>query len=179
VLVITTSFAQSSVNCRAFPEDCSLRHSAPWARLNFDIGRRRAGASALATDRSRALQQSPLFDSLRTLHERSMAIRRFAVLERHALRVDQTGLPQPQRWLESILRIVLSKGSICGDRNLTVLLVVRWRGWQRRGRNRYASCRPSGSWARMLRSYSMDVCIRGVPAPEKTGPGQKKQPVHQ
>lgn len=29
VLVITTSFAQSSVNCRAYAEDYSLRHSAP------------------------------------------------------------------------------------------------------------------------------------------------------
>jgi hypothetical protein len=61
-LVITTSFAQSA-NCRAYAEDYSLRYSAPWARLNFNIGGRRAGVSALAANRSRALQQSTLFDN--------------------------------------------------------------------------------------------------------------------
>ena len=63
VLVITTSFARSSVNCRAYAEDCSLRYSAPWATLNFNIGGRRAGVSALAAHRSRALKQSTLFDN--------------------------------------------------------------------------------------------------------------------
>jgi hypothetical protein len=44
VLVITTSFAQSSANCRAYAEDYSLRYSAPWATLNFNVG---GGAPAL------------------------------------------------------------------------------------------------------------------------------------
>jgi hypothetical protein len=59
VLVITTSFAQSSVNCRAYAEDYSLRYSSPWSTLNFNVGGRRAAASALAANRSRA--QSTLF----------------------------------------------------------------------------------------------------------------------
>jgi hypothetical protein len=63
VLVITTSFAQSSANCRAYAEDYSLRYSAPWARLNFNIGGRRAGVSALAANRSHAVQQSTLYDN--------------------------------------------------------------------------------------------------------------------
>ena|SRR6185437_7368524 len=61
VLVITSSFAQSSANCRAYAEDYSLRYSAP--RWNFNIGGRRAGGSALAAHRSRALQRSTLFDN--------------------------------------------------------------------------------------------------------------------
>jgi hypothetical protein len=44
VLVFTISFAQSSANCRAYAEDYSLRYSAPWAALNFNIG---GGAPAL------------------------------------------------------------------------------------------------------------------------------------
>jgi hypothetical protein len=63
VLVFTISFAQSSANCRAYAEDYSVRYSAPWARLNFNIGGRRAGVSALAANRSRAIQQSTLFDN--------------------------------------------------------------------------------------------------------------------
>jgi hypothetical protein len=63
VLVITTSSAQSSADCRAYAEDYSLRYSAPWATSNFNIGGRRAGVSALAAHRSRALQQSTLFDN--------------------------------------------------------------------------------------------------------------------
>jgi hypothetical protein len=63
VLVIATSFAQSSANCRAYAEDYSLRYSAPWATLNFNVGGRRAGVGALAANRSRALQQSTLFDN--------------------------------------------------------------------------------------------------------------------
>jgi hypothetical protein len=60
VLAITTSFAQSSENCRAYAEDYSLRYSSPWATSNFNIGGRRAGATALAANRSRAVQQSTL-----------------------------------------------------------------------------------------------------------------------
>jgi len=63
VLVITTSFAQPSANCRAYAEDYSLRYSTPWARLNFNVGGRRAGVGALAANRSRVLQQSTLFDN--------------------------------------------------------------------------------------------------------------------
>jgi hypothetical protein len=63
LLVITTSFAQSSENCRAYAEDYSLRYSSPWATSNFNIGGRRAGATALAANRSRAVQQSTLFSS--------------------------------------------------------------------------------------------------------------------
>ena len=63
VLVVTTSFAQSSANCRAYAKDYSTRYSAPWATSNFNIGRRRAGASAVAAHRSRALQRSTLFDN--------------------------------------------------------------------------------------------------------------------
>ena len=63
VLVVTASFAQSSANCRAYAKDYSTRYSAPWATSNFNIGRRRAGASALAANRSRALQRSTLFDN--------------------------------------------------------------------------------------------------------------------
>jgi hypothetical protein len=63
MLVITTSFAQSSVNCRAYAEDYSLRYSSSWATLNFNVGGRRAGVSALAANRSRAVQQSTLFDN--------------------------------------------------------------------------------------------------------------------
>src|ERR1700730_16380594 len=62
-LVITISFAQSSANCRAYAEDYSLRYSAPWSTLNFNVGGLRAAASALAANRSRALQQSTLFDN--------------------------------------------------------------------------------------------------------------------
>jgi hypothetical protein len=61
VLAITSSFAQPSANCRAYAEDYSLRYSEP--RWNFNIGGRRAGASALAAHRSRALQRSTLFDN--------------------------------------------------------------------------------------------------------------------
>jgi hypothetical protein len=61
VLVITSSFAQSSETCRAYAEDYSLRYSAPmW---NFNMGGRRAGVGALAAQRSRALQRSTLFDN--------------------------------------------------------------------------------------------------------------------
>jgi hypothetical protein len=63
VIVITSSFAQSSANCRAYAEDYSLRYSSPWASLNFGIGGRRAGVRALAANRSRAIQQSTLFDN--------------------------------------------------------------------------------------------------------------------
>jgi hypothetical protein len=59
MLVITISFAQSSANCRAYAEDYSLRYSAPWSTLNFNVGGRRAAASALAANRPRA--QSTLF----------------------------------------------------------------------------------------------------------------------
>ena len=61
LLVTRTSVAQS--NCRAYAEDYSARYSTPWATSNFNIGRRRAGASALAANRSRALQRSTLFDN--------------------------------------------------------------------------------------------------------------------
>jgi hypothetical protein len=61
-LTITTSFAQSSAGCRAYAEDYSLRYSTPWWK--FNIGGRRGGiSSALALNRSRALQQSTLFDN--------------------------------------------------------------------------------------------------------------------
>ena len=59
MLVITTSFAPSSANCRAYAEDYSLRYSSLWSTLNFNVGGRRAAASALAANRSRA--QSTLF----------------------------------------------------------------------------------------------------------------------
>jgi hypothetical protein len=59
MLVITISFAQSSANCRAYAEDYSLRYSSPSSTLNFNVGGRRAAASALAANRSRA--QSTLF----------------------------------------------------------------------------------------------------------------------
>jgi hypothetical protein len=61
VLVITTSFAQPSENCRAYAEDYSLRYSAP--RWSVNAGGRRAGVSALAAHKSRARHQSTLFDS--------------------------------------------------------------------------------------------------------------------
>jgi hypothetical protein len=63
LFVTTTSFAQSSVNCRAYAKDYSARYSTPWATSNFNIGGRRAGASTLAAHRSRALQRSTLFDN--------------------------------------------------------------------------------------------------------------------
>ena len=63
LLVISSSFAQSSENCRAYAEDYSLRYSAPWASLNFGIGGRRAGVSAMAANRAHGLEKSKLFDN--------------------------------------------------------------------------------------------------------------------
>ena len=63
LFVITTSFAQSSENCRAYAEDYSVRYSSLWATSYFNIGGRRAGATALAANRSRAVQQSTLFNN--------------------------------------------------------------------------------------------------------------------
>ena len=62
-LVITTSFAQSSADCRAYAEDYSYRYSADsvWGEA-FRVGGRRAGATAIAANRSRSLQRSTLFD---------------------------------------------------------------------------------------------------------------------
>ena len=63
LLAISTSFAQSPENCRAYAEDYSYRYSAPWASLNFGIGGRRAGVSALAANRAHGIEKSKLFDN--------------------------------------------------------------------------------------------------------------------
>jgi hypothetical protein len=64
-LTTTTSFAQSSANCRAYAEDYSLRYSAgsAWGDAFRILGGRRGAVSAMAADRSRRLQKSTLFDN--------------------------------------------------------------------------------------------------------------------
>ena len=63
-LVIAPCFAQSSETCRAYAEDYSNRYSAD-SILGQAIlaGGRRAGASALAANRSRRLQRATLFEN--------------------------------------------------------------------------------------------------------------------
>jgi hypothetical protein len=47
-LAITSSFAESLEKCRAYADDYSNRYSTPWATSTFNVGGRRAGATALA-----------------------------------------------------------------------------------------------------------------------------------
>ena len=63
-LAIAPCFAQSSETCRAYAEDYSYRYSADsvWGQA-FLTGRRRAGASAIAANRSRRLQRDALFEN--------------------------------------------------------------------------------------------------------------------
>lgn len=64
-LTISTSFAQSSANCRAYAEDYSLRYSdgSAWGNAFRIPGGRRGAVNAMAAERSRRLQKSTLFDN--------------------------------------------------------------------------------------------------------------------
>jgi hypothetical protein len=62
--MITTSFAQSSANCRAYAEDYAERYSAgsAWSYA-FRVGRRRSAARAMDADRRRRLRKSTLLEN--------------------------------------------------------------------------------------------------------------------
>jgi hypothetical protein len=62
VLAITTSFAGTSANCRAYAEDYSVRYSAGSVWDDVFRVRGRPSASAMVVDRSQRLQRSTLFD---------------------------------------------------------------------------------------------------------------------
>jgi len=62
VLAITTSFADTSANCRAYADDYSVRYSAGSIWDDVFRVRGRPSGTAMAADRSRRLQRSTLFN---------------------------------------------------------------------------------------------------------------------
>jgi hypothetical protein len=62
VLAITTSFADTSANCRAYADDYSVRYSAGSIWDDVFRVRGRPSGHAMAADRSRRLQRSRLFN---------------------------------------------------------------------------------------------------------------------
>jgi hypothetical protein len=61
-LAITTSFAGTSADCRAYPEDYSLRYSAGSIWDDVFRVRGRPTGSAMVADKSQRLQRSALFN---------------------------------------------------------------------------------------------------------------------
>jgi hypothetical protein len=62
LLAITTSFANTPANCRAYAEDYSLRYSVGSVWDDVFRVRGRPSGSAMVADRSRRLQKSTLFN---------------------------------------------------------------------------------------------------------------------